>query len=253
MDDYLPGPSSMAPQDLPGPAASSRRPCDDCRGRGNLPSGHRCPVCEGEGWRKATVREQRRDGWDEYVEAPVAEAVQPQLSAGTDRAAEIRRLDASIARIQRTLDQKAGRDVVLPFQWEALQAHYERSGSYAELRRALGVLRAKAPDVYAAVRRRYVIQIVEPTRHDRALEAVGVAFLASEMKHIRVPAWLEQEEGRRRNETIESLAAQGMTAGAIGRRLKLPKDRVRQALRKLQQRRERPPGPVESGASGSPP
>lgn len=251
MDDYLPGPSTIKSQDLPGPAPSTRRPCDDCKGTGRTTRGL-CLVCDGAGRRRATLREQRQDGWDEYVEAPVAEAVVPQLSAGVDRAAEIRRLDSSIARIQRTLDAKDGKMVEEAFPWEAARAAYERAGSYAELRRCLAELRLKAPDVYAAIRRLYTLALSPPTRHEKALEAVGVSFLAQAMRHVNVPPWIEQEAGESRNETIETLAAEGMTAGQIGRRLRIPKEKVRQVLRKAEQKARRPLDPVESVVSGSP-
>ena len=241
----------MQAGDLPGPAPSSRRPCDDCRRTGRTTLGL-CLVCNGTGLRRATLREQRTDGWDEYVEAPIAEAVVPQLSAGHDPASEYRRLSASIARIQRTLDQKAGRDVVLPFQWEMERARYEREGSYAELRRALSVLHDRSPHVYAVIRRVYTIRLVDLSSRDRLMEEMGVQFLAREMTDIRVPPWLEQADQERRNDTIESLAARGMTAGAIARRLKLPKDKVRRVLRRSQQRQQRPQNVVQSVASGSP-
>lgn len=247
-DDYLPGPSAIQMGDMSGPAPSSRRPCDDCRKTGKTTAGI-CLVCNGTGLRRATMREQRTDGWDEYVEAPVSEAVVPQLSAGIDRASEIRRLDASIARIQRTLDAKDGKQVDEAYGWERLRSAYEREGSYGELRRCLGELRKLWPAGYSTVRRIYTIRLVELSPHDRAVEELAVTWLAREMRHIRVPHWVEQEASTRRNDTIETLAAQGMGAGAIARRLKLSKEKVRSVLRKRDQRR--PDGECPSDAPAS--
>lgn len=241
-DDYLPGPSSISLGDMSGPAPSSRRPCDDCRRTGFTTHGL-CLVCNGTGLRRATLREQRTDGWDEYVEAPVADAVVPQLSAGHDRLAEIRRLDASISKIQRTLDAKAGKHVEEAFSWERMRAAYERAGSYKELRRCLGDLRHRWPEGYAVVRRVYTIRLNTLSSRERTIEDMCVRWLAQEMKDVRVPPWVEQYASEQRNDTIESLHAQGLTPGVIARRLRIPKEKVRNVLRKREQRR--PKGVLE--------
>lgn len=229
LDDYVPAAKSVDLGDEPGPAPARRVPCEACERQGWV-RGRLCLLCDGRGWRRRLNGE---SAWDEYLELPVAEAVEPQLFSGTDHAAEIRRLDASIRRIQQTLRAKAGViDRRERFGWEHAREQQERHGSYGELRVQLVRLRSTLEPAWLAVFRTHLSSIeVQLSERDRVYEDVGVDWLQREMRTLKVPPWLLEYEGGRRRQSVAALAERGLQPGAIARRTGIPKQKVRRILR----------------------
>lgn len=220
-DDYLPAVRVTDLGDAPGPAESKRVPCPDCKavGRVRTRTGSRyCPACDGYGWRKRVKGEV---AWDEYVRAPIAEVrtgIGGALSVGED----IRRLSASIDRIQAVLDAKEGNTDGERFAWERARERYWAAGSYAELDRALAVMKRERPSLHRAV------VALDDTAHCR----LGLAWLAYAMPGpIRVPPWLEFQRSVKQAPTVAELHAEGKTAGQIARVLRMSKRKVQALLR----------------------
>lgn len=224
LDDYVPGPKVTSLGNESGPAPSKLVPCE-CH---TIP----CHVCNDTKWRR---RQKDEPAWDEYLEQRVDEAIEPQLFSGVDHAAEIRRLDASIARIRRTLMAKAGvLDKREKFSWEAAREQQERYGSYRELRKWLRVLALKWPEGHRAIRRVHLSNIeVKLTELDRTHEDVAVYWLQHQMKSLRVPPWLMEYDASRRRDSVQSLHARGLNPGAIARRTGIRKEKVKRILKGL--------------------
>lgn len=225
MDDYLPGLGSSSPAALPGPAASRYVPCDLCQQKGRLKDDVLCPECHGSRWRRRRAGERE---WDAYLEQAVEDAVAPTRNfTGTpDHAANIRALDASIERIQRTLDAKEGKHDD-GFRWERVKKSYWRAGSYKALTRWLNRMQRERPDLRMVVRRHYELELpgqdVEPV----------IDWLEERMpKSLRVPPWVMERYAQRNQVTVEQLRAEGLGAGAIAKRLRMSKKKVRRLLAK---------------------
>lgn len=230
MDDYLPGVSGSMPEVPAGPSASRFVPCDFCLRNGRLKDGRLCPECRGEGWRTHRAGEKY---WDRYLEEPVDEAVAPtrQFTGTPDRAANIRRLDASIERIQRVLQLKEGKLDEDMFGWERMRAAYEDAGSYRELRKCLAVMEVESPRLRRVLRRRYEVNLF--FKDDEVKEHDAIFWLAMRMPKVVVPSWVMEEEAQKARDTVESLAAQGFGAGTIARKLRISKKKVRRILKKI--------------------
>jgi hypothetical protein len=214
MNDPLPAPRSALRSD-PGPAASRYVPCETCKRSGWIRRKRKlallCLACDGRGWRP------RRSGepeWDAYLGLPVQEAVQLPVEAA-----------------HRPRDPPEGEEPA--YGWERLRASYERRGSYRELRVRLAELPA---------RRRHLVVVVlvdgEPRQldeQDRLQVELGVVQIALRMRSLRVPPWLLEHEQQTVNDTVKALANAGYTPAQIAQQTGLPKETVKQKLRRQRQ------------------
>lgn len=230
--DYLPDPPTstglISRSALPGPAPGKRVPCGYCRrnGRVRLRRGSRiCPVCEGAGWRIRRKlnpsHPEYEQAYDEYTGEPV-EADETQHPHAMTRS----QLDRALERLESWEQGER-------FGWERERKLYERQGSYLQLGIALDRLQDRWPPGHQAIRRHYWRGIlIEPSETTQRLTGIAEEWLAREMRgEIRVPIWLVEEEADRKRETVASLAAQGLSAGQIARRLRMPKLKVQRTLR----------------------
>jgi len=216
LNDPYPTPHGALEPDS-GPAASRYVPCETCRRTGSVKwrrAWRLCLGCDGVGWRRRT----RADSveWDAYIELPIAEAMQLPVAAPPRR-----RIEASLTPSEP------------PYAWEMQRRVYDRYGSYGELRKALSWLALEAPLRYRLVRLVHVDhELLELGRgHRRELE-LGVVAVTLRMKTVRVPPWLiERSAAAERRESLEGLAAAGLGAGEIARRLGVSKETVRRRLR----------------------
>jgi len=172
-----------------------------------------CLVCDGAGWKRRTRAEKVE--WDAYLELPVEQAVGlPTMPVGR------RRDDAALAAQE------------VAYGWERARRAHDRHGSYGELRRALSWLAVVEPERHALIRA--VLVDHEQRRLGRVEQAgleLGVIALALRMRTVRVPPWLiERSAAEERRESVEALAAAGLGAGEIARRLGLSKKAVRRRL-----------------------
>ena len=208
LNDPYPTPrGALAPE--AGPAASKYVPCETCRRSGVVRARGGwllCLVCDGTGLKKRTDEPE----YDLYLELPLEEALRlPPTAPSRPRAGG-----------------DPGED---GFGWErALEAH-ERHGSYGELRRTLEWLSSANPRRYRLVR----VALIDQTGATLSAVAqreldLGVISIALRMRRVRVPYWLREPGAA---ETLESLAAAGMQAGEIARRLGMSKRAVRRKLK----------------------
>lgn len=211
LNDPYPTPHGALRSD-PGPAASRYVPCLTCRRRGWIKQRGGvtlCLVCDGRGWK---VREHDEEAWDAYVNLPLAEAVQLPVEPSAPATPEIEREHT--------------------YGWERQRQSYDRYGSYAELRRALERLEARTPPRARLVRSVLVDGETRQLSANDLLEIdLGVIAIALAMRRVRVPRWLLEEHAADRRETIETLAAQGLRAGEIARKLGIQKRVVRRRLK----------------------
>jgi hypothetical protein len=196
-----------------GPALSRYLPCETCRSTGRVRGrgGYLvCLVCGGTGEKR---REHGDLAWDAYMRLPLEEAVQlPQELGHRARALE-------------PLEEEA-------YAWERRRAQQDRQGSYAELRRQLDWLRGAHPPRHHLVVVVLVEQLPREITPRAQLEVdLGVVSLALRMRVVRVPRWLR--EPQRRVETVSTLAALGLQAGEIARKLGMTKKAVRRQLKAL--------------------
>lgn len=221
LNDPLPAPRGALRTDA-GPSRSHYVPCETCRREGwvRRRSGWiLCLVCDGRGWKAWETGEEE---WDAYMELPLEEAGQLPREPNP----------VSLARVEEEIAERETGSV-RPYGWERLRASYDRHGSYGELRRCLGWLSLAHPRRHSLVRA--VLVDHEPRRLGpvAVLELeLGVLMIALRMRTVRVPPWLiERTEADARRESIAELAAQGLRAGEIARRLGLPKSVVRRKLK----------------------
>jgi hypothetical protein len=231
--DYLPSVRVTDLGDAPGPAAARRVPCEPCETTGRIrhKRGKRfCPSCDGHGWRKARKGDQE---WDEYTEAPLDD-VQTGVAGVVSIEADVRRLTASIERIDRLLALKQGHIDAERFGWERALHAQLRAGSYRELERALHLLREGFPHLHAvlvAATANALPRAVSVAQQAR--QELAVAFLAHTMRGpIRVPSWLMYERSVSKLPTIEALHAEGRTAPQIAKRLGMSKSKVKSLLKR---------------------
>lgn len=228
LNDPYPTPQSALRPDS-GPAVSRYLPCEACRRdgwvkvRGRRDQWQLCLICDGSGWKPRTAEDAE---WDSYLELPLAEAMQ---------------LPRELAPARATVD-----DGEPPYGWERQRQAHDRHGSYQELRRQLSWLQRDSPRRYRLVQVVLVEHQPYRLRASSGLELeLGVLAITLRMRaNVRVPAWLLEGEARQRRETIESLAALGLQAGEIARRLGMTKKAVRRKLR--------PTAPVEFRHAGVP-
>lgn len=210
LNDPYPTPRSALEPDS-GPAASRYVPCETCGARGEVrvPGGWQlCLICDGRG-------EKRRDGepeWDAYVGLPLVEAMQLPRACWSK---------SSAPRMEDT------------YAWERLRRTYDRHGSYQAVRQGLGWLALAAPRQHRLVETVLVNhepRLLVPTA--RTELELGVLGITLRVGSVRVPPWLiEQTEADRQRATIRELAACGLTAGEIARRLGLSRKAVQRKLR----------------------
>lgn len=194
-----------------------------------------CNVCQGTGWRRRRAGDEK---WDEYVEEPLTEAMQPTGVLGFyDRAQNIRRLTHELEKLEADAAAREGRLDQERFGWERQRQAMERAGSYRELRRVLRQLDSWWPEGFQLLRRRYWLGVpVIFDARQRGVIEMAEAWLAHTMRgSIRVPPWILEQRAQARVETVASLAAEGMTAGVIARRLRMPKEKVRRLLKRVRQ------------------
>lgn len=247
--DYLPSPVTssglLSRSSLPGPAPGKRVPCTYCRRTGNVRYRNRpsrlCPLCTGTGWRLR--RKTDEQPWDEYVGEPVEEA-----STQHPRSMTKPELHGALERLQFEQDVREGRTEGERFGWERERASYDRQGSYKELRRAVSRLYVLWPPGYLQINRFYFRGLsFQPSLFDRQTCDVAEEWLAREMRGpVRVPSWLIEREADSRKGTVAELAAAGMTAGQIARRLGIPKAKVRRLLTVLSSQASGRPLPGEA-------
>ena len=212
LNDPYPTPRGALVSD-PGPAPSRYVPCETCRGRGELRARSGwllCLICDGEGWK----RRESEEPWDAYVGLPLVEAA--------------------------ALPREPATKLLLPeevaeatYGWERLRQTYDRHGSYRALRIQLDWLA-----IYAPIRQRIVRAVLvdhEPRELDDRMTTelhLGVIMLAQRMPNVRVPPWiLERSAAAEKRDSIQALAADGMTAGEIARRLGVSKESVKRKLK----------------------
>lgn len=214
LDDPYPTPHGALVSDS-GPAPSAYVPCETCRTSGAVRARARwvlCLGCDGVGWRR---RERQERAWDAYLGLPIEEAAAlPQAIAPRPTVAS---------------DDET-------FAWERLRRRYDRHGSYQELRRQLDWLSLTIPRRYWLVR---TVLVEHQTRELSPTAAtdleLGVVAIAVRMRRVKVPGWLiERTDAEKRTETIGELAALGLGAGEIARRLGVPKGTVRKRLAQAQ-------------------
>lgn len=209
LNDPYPTPQGALSPDA-GPAASRYVPCETCRRSGVVRARGGwllCLVCDGTGLKRRSDEPE----YDLYLELPLEEALRlPSTAAPRSRSSA-----------------ESGED---RFGWErALEAH-ERHGSYGELRRVLEWLAEANPRRYRLVRVALIDQtgVTLSTVAQREVD-LGVISIALKMRRVKVPYWL-REPGHE-PETVGSLAAAGMQAGEIARKLGMSKRAVRRKLR----------------------
>jgi len=215
LNDPYPTPRSALVSD-PGPSPSRYVPCDTCRSTGWIRKrgGYAlCLVCDGQSWKR---RDRGEPAWDAYLQLPVEVAVSLPQAAPRPPVEQD--------------DSEPG------FTWERLREAYDRSGSYGELRRWLDWLSSASPHRYRLVRGVLVEQTVEPigAHVERELD-LGVMMIALRMRTVRVPRWVaERAHADERRAGIAELAAAGMAAGEIARRVGMSKRAVRRKLAGIQ-------------------
>jgi len=235
LNDPYPTPKGHLRPDA-GPAPSRYVPCLTCQRQGWLKRRGRlilCLACDGTGDRR---RRHDEEPWDAYLNVPLGDA-EP-----------VAREPMSLRAIEEQVAEQEGRYEALSYGWERLQRAYQAHGSYRELRRQLEWLRASAP------RRHRLVRTVLIEHEPRTLDAraaldleLGVVALALRMRSVRVPPWLmEHAAADERQQTIAALAALGLRAGEIARRLGIPKEVVRRRLKGVPMRA------VDSGQAGIP-
>lgn len=230
--DYLPTPQTssglIARASASGPAPGKRVPCGHCRRTGRIRErvGSRyCPICDGSGWRVRRrlnpSHPQYEQPWDEYTRQPV-EAEEDQHPHAMDR-----------YQLDRALDQLEIFERGERFGWERERQVYERRGSYVELGLVLDRLAERWPSGYLQIRRVYLRGLsFEPSMATSLLADAAEEWLAREMRgEIRVPIWLIEQAAQTREATIQELTEQGLSAGQIARRLRIPKLKVQRQLR----------------------
>jgi hypothetical protein len=119
------------------------------------------------------------------------------------------------------------------FAWERARRSYDRHGSYATLRRQLDWLAGASPRRYRLVR---AVLVEHEPRELGELAAVeldlGVVMIARRMPTVRVPPWLiERSAAAEQRETIAELAASGMSASQIAKRLGVSKKAAKRKLK----------------------
>lgn len=213
LNDPYPTPRGALEPDS-GPAASRYVPCETCRSRGEVRTRggwSLCLVCDGEGWK----RREDEPAWDAYVELPLVEAV--ALPAVTVvRAAPPPEVEAQT------------------YGWERARRAYDRHGSYRQLRLQLDWL------ALVDARRHRLVRSVLVDQEPRVLTPVmqtqldlGVVMIARRMPTVKVPPWLiERTAAEEQRETIAELAASGMSAAVIARRLGISKESARRKLKR---------------------
>lgn len=174
--DYLPGPKVARFGGLPGPAPSKTAPCKTCGGTGKVGKrGRGCAACSGQG--SITV--------DAYTGEPVG------TSSGKVHAAEPRRIEAELRRLEADEAVRRGRTLDEPFAWEAERIRYRRAGSYASLERALDALRVNEPDLYSLVMRCEVYAAVKAGEAAQVEIDRAVDWICRHMPfEVRVPRWV---------------------------------------------------------------
>ena len=213
LNDPYPTPRGALEPDS-GPAASRYVPCETCRARGEVRRRGGwilCLVCDGRGEK----RREREPEWDAYVELPLVDAVSlPVVTVARPR------LPAEVE--ERT------------FGWERARRAYDRHGSYQQLRRQLDWLRREDEQRYRLVRAVLVDhEQRELTSEMHRQMQLGVFMIARRMKHVRVPPWLiERTTAEEQRETIAELAASGMSAAVIARRLGITKEAARRKMKR---------------------
>lgn len=175
--DYLPGPKVASYGAADRPAATSETPCTACAGTGTLgrKTPRECGACSGKG----TI------AVDPYTgEAALAHRA---------TAADSKRIDAELRRLERDAEHRRGRHLDDRFAWEAERVRYRRAGSYASLEDALDAMRANLPDTYSLVLRCLVHGASEPTGDAETALGRAVDWLANRMPPvIHVPRWLTE-------------------------------------------------------------
>jgi Helix-turn-helix domain len=172
-----------------------------------------CLLCDGRGWKRRSADDAP---WDGYVELPLQEASELPREPTRRRAEPVGEHE--------------------PFVWERLRATYDRHGSYGELRRQLDWLSLRSPTRHRLVRS--VLVDHEPklltAGASRELE-LGVLQVALRMRTVRVPPWLiERTAADERRDVLAALAADGLRAGEIARRLGITREAAKRKLRALE-------------------
>jgi hypothetical protein len=237
LEDPYPRPhGSLRP--LAGPAASRYVPCETCQGKGWLVHRDRtqtlCLGCDGAGER---YHEWGEPYWDAYIKAPLIDAA--QLPREPPRGPSETQLEQERLEAEGKLER-------LSYAWERLREAYDRNGHYPLLRVQLRRLGRERPA------RARLVQVVlvegQPrvlSRRDQRDLDLGVVAIALWMPaKVKVPPWLLERAAVERRQTIEELAALGLGAGAIARRLAIPKRVVARRLWQMQR--------VVSGRAGVP-
>lgn len=209
LNDPYPTPRGLLVPDS-GPAPSAYVPCETCRSSGEVRvrgGWNLCLICDGIGWK----RREGEPAWDAYLGLSIAEAMELPVEIAARAPAP------------------AGDE---SFVWERLRRRYDRHGSYQELRRQLDRLSLTRPRRYWLVRAVLVEHETRRLEPGARLELdLGVLEITMRMRTVKVPGWLiERTEAENRRESVGELAASGLGAGEIAKRLGMSK---RVVLRKL--------------------
>lgn len=214
-----------------GPVPTTPVECPTCQGRGQR--GHlRCDVCDGSG--RLTVDPMT------YFD-PRTGKTRPREKFGVENQAEPRvmelwELDAALAALQRQVDGEEDMDAEDGLLTAIVRR--DRSGSYAELERALGVLRTHDLRIWRVVTAVHVGHVVEAehlTLQDRHRLEQGITLLGTLMpRPIRIPRHLQMQLVTGRAETrasaIVRLREEGVKVPEIVRRTGLSRSRVYEIL-----------------------
>lgn len=215
-----------------GPAASRKVPCLFCKQTGRIGL-FACARCGGSGMRPARKADVvAGNAWDEYVEAPLAEARTPlrRITGTIDLRADIARIDHELRKLK--VDEYARAGIVADEErWVVRQSRLEREGSYAELRRALDRLERLCPRLRWALRIVYESQLaVELPFNIDVLESLAVAFLCLHMRgQVRIPHAYEEEHAAEKRRSIDELLDEGWKPSRIARVLGVTEKAVKRA------------------------
>lgn len=225
-NDYLPQPRSLELPSESGVAGGRRVPCE-CR-TGRVRRGKTvllCLVCNGTAWR---LRRPGEPEWDEYIGARVGGAETKTLRSMTPR-----ELDESITRLRRNEATREGRvaadDLI---GWERGRRARDASGSYAELERALELLRDRSYALHRLLDLIYGAGVaLEMSEAMARREELAIRWLANTMRGaVRIPAWAWEAETEKLVDEVKRLGVEGLKVSEIASELGMSQRRVKQLL-----------------------
>ena len=222
MDDYLPTIRSSSPRTESGFVNFPRYyDCPDCSLNGFISSA--CETCQGRG----RIPGPNKDPYD----TGIAQAFMGEQ--------EQKRRDESQARDSRLERIEKYNPSDDTFAWENRKTHFDKHGSYQELRTALVRLKIYDQMLYKIIHSRYLDHVEKKVVCTR-LEQEALQKLSELMpKRIRVPIWILKESKTIKQESLLSLLQAGMSTKKIALRLGMSQRKVK---RLIKAQKKPPPG-----------